>query len=402
MSSSANRPGSSGPPRRLRASALISAASSRIRRPRSRYLPPTGLSVPLVTILDPGGEISVDEQRAVMRYAIQQGTGADILFAGGTTGEWNRLDNPQRQIVAQITVDECRQAARRDTRVEAWVGITAHDTAATLANLEHAIAIGADAVVIAPLSIKDAKNPIDFVEREIGGAFERIGRTLPVFLYDNAEIAAIGKAPHLHTREVRRLSQLPWIHGVKVTAGKVVLGNYTRAAAHFKRRGEFAIYPGDAYLIFDLFRPAKGIAGRTRNYWNRYLTRNSLPDGVVAGAANVLPREWQRSWQVCRQSQLPLMERYRGIVERWPTICEFTRNGQTTRLTIACLKAALKDLGICTSDAVAAGTRALEPAERREFLRRFRDLRRRAAATLEPEWLSEAEAWATDVSARPR
>ena len=365
-------------------------------------MPPNGLSVPLVTILDRSGEVIADEQRALVRYAIQQGTGANILFAGGTTGEWNRLDNPQRQIVAQIVVDECRAATGRDTCVEAWVGITAHDTAATLANLEHAIGIGADAVVIAPLSIKDAKSPVDFVERAMGGVFARIGRTVPVFLYDNAEIVAVGKAPHLHTREVKRLSRLPWIHGVKVTAGKVVLGNYTRAASHFKRGGEFAIYPGDAYLIFDLFRPAKGVAGRTRNYWNRYLTRNSLPDGVVAGAANVLPREWQRSWQVCRQSQLPLMERYRGIVERWPTICAFERNGQPVRLTIACLKAALKDLGICSSDAVAAGTPAFEPAERREFLRRFRDVRRRAAATLEPEWLSEAEAWATDASASPR
>ena len=40
------------------------------------------------------------------------------------------------------------------------------------------------------------------------------------------------------------------------------------------------------------------------------------------------------------------------------------------------------------SDAVAPGTPELDPAERREFLRRFRDIRRRAAVTLEPEWLS--------------
>src|SRR4029077_2938179 len=108
----------------------------------------------------------------------------------------------------------------------------------------------------------DAKSPVDFVERAIGGVFTRIGRTVPVFLYDNAEIAAIGKAPHLHTREVKRLSRLPWIHGVKVTAGKVVLGNYTRAASHFKRGGEFAIYPGDALLIFVLFLPRPRVPGR--------------------------------------------------------------------------------------------------------------------------------------------
>jgi len=363
----------------------------RLRRAGTRYFPPSGLSIPLVTILDSDGRLLAEDQRNVVRYAIQQGAGADILFAAGTTGEWNRVDNSISQAVAQIVVEECHRRGRRAQPVEAWVGITAHTTADTIANLEHAIEIGANAVVVAPLSIRDAAGPVEFIERTMGDAFDRIGRTIPVFLYDNAEIAAAGKAPHLHTREVKRISQLPWIYGVKVTAGKAVLGNYTRAASHFKRKGEFAIYPGNAYLIFDLFRPAKGVAGRARNYWNRYLTRNALPNGVVCGAANVFPREWQRSWQVCSEHELPLMERYSGILEQFADICAFERRGETVRLTLACTKAALKDLGVCSSDAVADGTPGFEGSERREFLRRFRDLRRRAAATLEPEWLSSAE-----------
>jgi hypothetical protein len=38
---------------------------------------------------------------------------------------------------------------------------------------------------------------------------------------------------------------------------------------------------------------------------------------------------------------------------------------------------------------LAPGTPELSEGERREFIRRLRFLRRRAAATLEPEWLSE-------------
>lgn len=378
----------------LRPAALLSAASARLRRgpAAARYRPPAGLSVPIVTILDRAGRVLVEDQRALIRYAIQEGAGANIIFAAGTTGEWNRLDPPRMQTVARIAVEECRRASRAGVPVEAWVGITAEDTAGTLANLDHALAIRADAVVIAPLSVADADSPVDLVERAMGGAFERHGRSLPVFLYDNADIAAPGKAPHLHTRDVKRMSQLPWVHGIKVTASKAVLGNYTRAAAHFKRRGEFAIYPGNAYLIFELFRPPRGVAGRARNYWNRYLTRNFLPHGVVAGAANVMPREWQRSWQVGVAHELALMERYHAIVGQFPDACEFIRGGKPARLTIACLKAALKELGVCTSDAVAPGTSALEPAERREFLRRFRTLRRNGAAMLEPEWTSSTEA----------
>lgn len=378
---------------------LLSAATARIRRtgPSSRYRPCAGLSIPIITVLDRAGRVIADEQRAVIRYAIQNGDGANIIFAAGTTGEWNRLDPARMQTVAQIAVEECRRATRDGAPVEAWVGITAASAADTLANLDHALAIGAAAVVVAPLSITDAESPVDFVERGIGDAFAREGRSLPVFLYDNADIAAPGKAPHMHTRDVKRLSQLPYVHGVKVTASKVVLGNYTRAAAHFKRRGEFAIYPGNAYLIFDLFRPGRGVAGRARNYWNRYLTRNFLPHGVVAGAANVMPREWQRSWQVCAAHDLTLMERYEAIVGQFPAACEFSRGGRPARLTIACLKAALKELGVCGGDAVAPGTPALEAAERREFLRRFRTLRRNGAATLEPEWSS-----VTEASAPPR
>ncbi len=359
------------------------------RGPRSgHYKPRAGLSVPIVTVLDRAGNVLQDEQRALVRYAIQQGAGADIIFAAGTTGEWNRIDNPRRQLVARIAVDECRIAARAGNRVEGWVGITGHTRAETIENLEHAIEISADAAVVAPLSITDVEDPVAFVKREIGGVFERTGKQVPIFLYDNEDIAAAGKAAHLHTRDVKQMSQLDYVRGVKVTSGKAVLGNYTRAAAHFKRRGEFAIYPGNAYLIFDLFMPSEGLARRLRSAWNHYLTQNALPYGVVAGAANVMPREWQRAWQVCRAGEAPMIDRYRVIMEEFREACAFIRGNKIYRPTIACLKAALCHLGVISSDAVASGTPALDADQRREFIRRFKELRRRACATLEPEWQS--------------
>ena len=359
-----------------------------VQRPH-RYRAPAGLSIPVVTILDRAGHVLVEEQRAVVRYAAQEGAGADIIFAVGTTGEWDKLANSQRQLAARIAVEECSRCRRRDGgRVEAWVGITAHTRAEALENLAHALEIGADAAVVAPLSIADVEDPVDFITRDLSRVFERSGRTLPVFLYDNADIAAPGRAPHLHTRDVKTMSRLPYVSGVKVTAGAAVLGNYTRAASHFRRR-EFAIYPGNAYLIFDLFMPSSGFVGLMHGYWNRFLTRSAMPYGVVAGAANVMPREWQRAWQVCRMGDAALIARYGQMMEEYRTACDFERAGHAVRPTIACHKAALRDLGVCTIDAVAPGTPALDEAERRQFIRRFRDLRRRTAATLESEWLSE-------------
>jgi dihydrodipicolinate synthase/N-acetylneuraminate lyase len=344
----------------------------------------------LVTVLDPSGRVLEDQQRALVRYLIQNSFGADVLFAVGTTGEWDRIDNARRQAVARIVVDECRRVSAATHPVEAWVGVTAHTRAETLENLEYAVTLGADAAVVAPLSIADVGDPVTFVERGIGAVFERLGVALPVFLYDNADIAAPGKAPHLHTRDVKRMSQLSYVRGIKVTATRTVLGNYTRAASHFRSAHEFAIYAGNPYLIFDLFARPRGALELARHYWNRYLTQRSLPYGIVAGPANVLVREWQRAWQVCHTGDAALMVRYRAAVEEFRVACEFSRGALPFRPTIACLKAALCELGVIESDAVAPGTPALELAERREFARRLVTLRERNAATVEAGWQSEA------------
>ncbi len=364
------------------------------------YVPRPGVSIPLVTILDAQGRVLEEEQRALVRFTIQDGLGADVLFAVGTTGEWNRLDNPRRQQAARIILDECRRRSPVARPVEAWIGITAHTRAETLENLEHSLECGADAAVLAPLSIIDADDPVDFAEREIGAVFERAGRMLPVFLYDNADIAAPGRMPHLHTRDVKRMSRLPYIRGIKVTASKSVLGNYTRAASHFKPAHEFAIYVGDPLLIFELFAPAVGIAGIARDRWNRYLTRHSLPYGVVAGPANVMPREWQRAWQVCCMRDLGLMNRYRAVLAEFQDACSFLRAGTPYRPMLACFKAALAESGVVRSDAVAPGTPALTAVERREFARRLAELRAKWARVLEPGWTSEYHAAAGGSLAR--
>jgi dihydrodipicolinate synthase/N-acetylneuraminate lyase len=352
------------------------------------YRARAGLSTPIVTVLDHRGRVLTDEQRAVIRYAAQEGTGANIIFAAGTTGEWNRLDNKRRQTVIGITVEECQRLTRSGSPVEAWAGITAQTAADTIENLEYALEVGADAAVVAPLSIGDIDDPVAFVTRTIGQVFERRGRALQLFLYDNADIATSGRASHISTSELRQMARLSYVHGIKVTASKEVFASYARPPAYFKLGGGFAIYPGNAYLIFELFKPWEGITGRMLEYWSRYLGPRTLPHGVVAGTSNVMPREWQRSWQVCRSANVELMQRYEPIMQSFRVACEFIRAGEVYKPVIACLKAALADLGVISSDAVAPGTPTLEAAERREFLRRFRDIRRRAAVTLEPEWLS--------------
>ncbi|HTW86708.1 MAG TPA: dihydrodipicolinate synthase family protein [Candidatus Binataceae bacterium] len=350
------------------------------------YVPRTGLSIPVVTVLDSEGRVLADEQRAAIRFAVQEGKGADIIFAAGTNGEWNRLDNPRRQKVFELAVEECGHLSAGGIPVEAWLGITGHTRAETIENLEHSFDLAADALVVAPLAIGDVSDVVDFVAHDMNAVFERHGRALPVFLYENADIAAPGKPLNLDTREVAELSKLDYIRGIKVTADRALLDSFIAAAPSFGAQHPFPIYAGNAYLIFDLFHPMSGLLGRIKDPAHKH----AIPlQGIVCGPANMSPREWKRAWEVAAAGERALMDRYREVLKWYADICLFMRGTRDASLSIACLKASLAELGVITSDAVAHGTPAFDPDERLEFGRRFQVLRERAAAVLEPGWISE-------------
>jgi dihydrodipicolinate synthase/N-acetylneuraminate lyase len=358
-----------------------------------RYQPRRGLSVPSVTILDENGRVLEEQQRAVFRHNAQEGLAADIIFGVGTTGEWNRISNAERQRLIWIEADEVtrintqvRKAGRQP--IEAWVGITSDTRAETLANLECALEAGVDAVVVAPLSIRDLGDVVSFFQREVSDAFDHWGRWLPVFLYDNSDIAVDARASHLRTRDVKRLSRLPFIFGVKVSAPRRVLGNYTKGALNFRDKGEFGIYIGNAMLMFQAFRLDDGLAGRVREYWNRYLLHNELPIGVVAGPANVMPREWQRAWRACYAGDDSLMLVYRSAFDELNAACSFNNRGKPVDKMLACLKYALRIDGVVESDLVAPGTPCLDEGERREFSSDYSRIKEKLRLATDPLWVT--------------
>ena len=350
------------------------------------YSPRKGLSVPIISVLDDEGRIIAHEQRRVIRHVIQDGYGADVIFGVGTTGEWNRLANVERQRIIEIEVDEVKRAnrdllARGRRAVEAWVGINGSTCAEVLANLDLAIQLGADAAVIAPLAITDLaeRDIVRFFQHEITSLLESSPREIPILLYDNADIAVPGATPHIRTKIVKHLSRVPWIVGIKVSAPARVLGNYTKASLHFKRPGEFGIYVGNAMLIFDFYRLNKGFLGRLREGWQSYLLHNAPPIGVVSGPANALPREWQKAWRACWAGDEGTMDVYRRLCARFEASCSFGG----TRKTIACLKLAMEVDGVIASSLVASGTKVLSQTEREQFCERYRALDRGAT---DPLW----------------
>ena len=73
------------------------------------YTPKPGLNVPVITVLDDSGKVIADEQRRIVRHVVQNGYGADVIFGVGTTGEWNRIANAERQRIMEIEIDEVRR-----------------------------------------------------------------------------------------------------------------------------------------------------------------------------------------------------------------------------------------------------------------------------------------------------
>ncbi len=347
-----------------------------------------------MTVLDDRGQLVEDDQRALVRHVIQDGYGADVIFAAGTTGEWDRVGNDVRQRVVTVCVEEVAKENARlpeqsaSGRVELWAGITAPSPRDTLENLDHALSCGADAAVLAPLSITGIDDPVRFVARELADLLDARPRRIPLFLYDNANIAVDPEVPHIRTRQVKALSRLDFVRGIKVTAPLKVLGNYTRAAASFNERGAFGIYVGDALQIFEIFRPRSGPWGVVAEHWNRWRMRGGVPTGVVAGPANVLPREWARAWQVCRAGDGERMEQVHAVLAAF-------RDGTRAaggRRTIACLKRALCTLGVIGSDVVAPGTPALTRPDAERFDQVFARVRELAMERIGPPWVTRAPA----------
>jgi dihydrodipicolinate synthase/N-acetylneuraminate lyase len=342
-----------------------------------------------VTALDPEGGLLEPDQRRLVRFLIQSGRGADVIFAMGTTGEWNRVTPDVRRLAMRVVVEEVRKQAPRIERAgqrppEAWLGVTAPSAAQTLEALEWALELGADAAVIAPLAIRGVEDPVRFLMRDVADLLDARDARLPVFLYDNAEIAA-GARRHLRTHQVKRMSRLDFVRGIKVSAGARRLGHYTKAARTFRDLGAFGIYVGDALYILEMMRPRTGFTGRLVEHWNRFLLHDLLPAGVVSGPANLWPREWQRAWQVACAGDVPRMEEMKRLFASFRDSARLPEG----KRTLAVLKRGLLALGVLSSDAVARGTPALSASGADAFDRAFERLRQQTRALLPERWVSD-------------
>ena len=174
------------------------------------------------------------------------------------------------------------------------------------------------------------------------------------------------------------MARLPFVRGIKVSAGKKVLGNYTRAARAFGPPERFGLYVGHSSLTFDLFRPGQGPMGSLREHWNRFRVRGGWPVGVVSGPANVLPREWAHAWRVCVAGDVRRMDEVHAVLDAFRERT-FSAGG---RRTIACLKRALLLDGVIGDARVGDGTPELSRPDAEGFDAAWEAIRKLAHTSL--------------------
>lgn len=319
--------------------------------------PKKGLNIPLVTVFDETGAIIEADQRSVVRYAIQNGDGADSVFLCGTTGEFNRMTNQQRQQLFAVGVDEVRRvnATLPDgkSKIEAWVGVTAETKAETLENLRVARELKADLAVIAPLTIRDLPPAeiVDFFRTEIA---EVVGDALPISLYDNPDIAyAPDSMGNLTVETIDELRQMPFVVALKASVTREVLQSFLNAFSGADGKPAFDVYYGNAPLIFvmDEMRREAEMDEKTR------------VAGVVSGTANLFPREWCKAWEAAEKGNVKLIEAYRKAFADFEKLCRSSSEHYATTKLVAGIKRGMFNRQIIDSAAVGAGTPALNVSE---------------------------------------
>ena len=237
--------------------------------------PRPGLSVPVVTVLDAEGELVEADQRALVRYVLQDGYGADVVFAAGTTGEWDRVDNDVRQRVVQVCAEEVGegQRARARSRGAARRGLGGRHRADARARRSRTSTSRSPAAPT-PRCSRRSRSRASTTRCASWRATWRICSTRArdasrCISTTTPTSRSTRSVPHIRTRQVKAMSRLDFVRGIKVSASRKVLGNYTKAAAGFRERGEFGIYVGNAMLIFELFRPRSGWLGAIAEHWHR-------------------------------------------------------------------------------------------------------------------------------------
>lgn len=210
-----------------------------------------GSIVALVTPMSSTGEIQVEHLKALIETHIEQGT--DAIVVNGSTGEGSTLLEHEKCKVIQIALDVTAG------RIPIIAGTGSCSTTVTIKQTEQAKALGVDAcLVVTPYYLKPTQEGLYQHYKLLTET-----TTIPIILYNVPSRTGCDLLPET----VQRLSELPYIVGIKEATG-----NLARAKTLMElcspaiAEGKFVLYSGDdpSALAF-MLQGGRGVISITAN-----------------------------------------------------------------------------------------------------------------------------------------
>jgi dihydrodipicolinate synthase/N-acetylneuraminate lyase len=287
--------------------------------------PLRGLIPPLATPLAAPDRLDVSGAERLISHILA--AGVQGLFILGTTGEGPNLSYRIRRELIELV------CGRVGTKVPVLVAITdtSRDESVELARF--AARCGASGLVLA------APYYYPLTQEELAGYVERLARDLPLpfFLYNMPSHTKVSYAPET----VRRLADLPNLHGLKDSSGD--LDYFRQAHAAIGDRPDFSLLMGPEELLVDAMR----IGGH----------------GGVCGGANLYPELYAKLYRAARDGNSAERDRLQEVVLQIGRGV-YTAGGNYLRG----LKCALSLAGLC-SDVMAEPFQPLANADREQVRR---------------------------------
>ena len=284
------------------------------------------MATPLVT----PDQLDVAGVERLVGHSIAGGVSA--LFILGTTGEGPSLSHrTRRELIERVT----RLAG---TKVPVLVAITDTSRQESVELANFAAAQGASGLVLA------APYYYPMTQADLAGYVERLAPELPLpfFLYNMPSHTKVGFEP----KTVRRLAELPNVHGLKDSSGD--LDYFRRVHDAVRDRSDFAVLMGPEELLVEAMRIGA--------------------HGGVCGGSNVFPELFVKLYQAARDG------RHAEIVRLQDLVVRFGRGVYTAGDNyLRGLKCALSLAGLC-SDVMAEPFQPVEPVERDQVRHALLDL----------------------------
>ena len=211
-----------------------------------------GVNTPIVCPMHEDGTVDYASLAKLCEYQIEKGVHG--LYPNGSTGEMCYLSLDERKRVLECTID----AAQHRTQVFGMVGCLTTEDTITLA--QHAERCGADGIgVVTPFYFKlDRKELVQHFKT----VSQSVSKDFPIYLYGIPQYAVNDITPEL-AEEIA--DACPNVAGIKYS-----WADMPRLISFLKvRGGDFSVVAG----VDDLF----------------YCMLCSGGDGVISGAANVIP-----------------------------------------------------------------------------------------------------------------